>query len=647
MPGAISYAVTIIDSATGTYNLSGPPFPGDKVAVGGKIVRAPAGKHRWGLSSYGANTRGQWCADAKAGFLNGKRWKVTKAVALVAGKPEEEKGGTIAGRVVETKCDDKACTNKGLAGVAVSASGAGGGRATTAGDGRYSIDVKAGSYRVTPSLKGREFEPESSQVSVPKGGSATANFKTCAEGRTTESAGASAATTATSCDELRIDWTMPDHIRNAGWNTADEPSKTYVNPTDGWQVKLFLKKASGAPVSCVSGHSYTWRIAPRGTKDTKVLPGKSCRVTASGLREGVYAVKVEERQTNNGKLIAKAAKNVVVQDFLLVGLGDSNGSGQANPPYWNKQCDRSDQSYQMKAAEYVERTDDRTSVTFVHLACSGARTVHVADRPYVGQDPGAGSGLIQPQLMSLKQAMSAGKPVREIDAMILSIGINDLRFGGIVSVCLTNARTRPLAGAVPCYDLPVVRAPDPHGEPSFEKAPGTSKGEGTLRQAVDEEVRQLPGRYATLKQGIARRVSVKPKRIIATTYPDESWRKEGVLCDETSGYIPRLFSEEWGWLSEAGGALNKAVAAGFASTVTTIPGLFIGHGYCTPSNQNWFRSVTSSFYNQGNPYGTFHATREGHNQMGFAVVSVLCQQLYPGQTKTGNCTGTAREPGTG
>ena len=146
VPGAISYAVTIVDSAHGRPTTSpGRRSRGTRWQSGGQIVRAPAGKHRWGLSSYGENTRGPGCAAAKAGFLNGKRWKVTKARR--AGGREAgggEGNGTIAGRVVETKCDDKACTNKGLAGVAVSAAGAGGGRATTAGDGRYSIDVESG-----------------------------------------------------------------------------------------------------------------------------------------------------------------------------------------------------------------------------------------------------------------------------------------------------------------------------------------------------------------------------------------------------------------------------------------------------------------------------------------------------------------------
>jgi uncharacterized protein YcfJ len=549
---------------------------------------------------------------------------------------------TISGTVKESTCDEKACSSKGLPGVKVTARGSGGTVADTTGaDGSYSLDVQKGSWKVTPSLGGREFEPDSATVAVA-GGDKVANFTTCAVERKTSSVGAVAAST--TCGTFEIDWTMPDHIRTAGWNSAPEPSVSYIYPEGGWTLKLFLKNAQGKPFACRAGHTYTWRIAPRGSKNADVAADKPCRQTLKVPREGVYTVTVEEHRRSDDKITAKETRNVPVQDFLLIGTGDSNGSGQANPPYWDRQCDRGVDSYQMRAAEYVEQADERTSVTFVHLACSGARTVHIADRPYVGQEPGKGTTL-QPQLMSFRQALNHGKPLREIDAMIMSAGINDLRFGGILGVCLTNAGGRLVGTAAPCQDVHVVRALDANGEPTFEAAPAHLKGDGTLRQAVNAEVKQLPGKYVTLKSRIAARISIKPSRIIATTYPDESWRAEGVLCDETSGYIPRLLSTEWQWLSEAGGALNKAVAASFPSAVTSIPQLFIGHGYCTPSAQNWFRSTAKSYKTQQNQFGTFHSTREGHIQMGFAVIEVLCPQLYPGQTKTGNCSGMAREPG--
>ena len=133
-----------------------------------------------------------------------------------------------------------------------------------------------------------------------------------------------------------------------------------------------------------------------------------------------------------------------MQDFLLVGLGDSNGSGQANPPFWNRQCDRSTHSYQMRVAQYVERlTPARPSLSCTSPARERGRCMWRTGRTW-GEEPGAGSGLMpRPQLGVLRRVLAAGKPVREIDAMILSIGINDLRFGGILGVCVGNAGESP------------------------------------------------------------------------------------------------------------------------------------------------------------------------------------------------------------
>ena len=612
------------------------------------VVLPPAGPMwQWLLfhvampRTYFIDSKGEFCAGTHAcAGAQTNAWTYV-GIPPAGTKPPKQKGqSTISGNVGETDCSGASCSLKGLPGVAITASGGPGGTAlgSTGKDGNYSVKVDNGTWTVTPSLAGRVFDPPSTRVNV-QGDESGVSFKTCAAARTTQSAHA-ATRMATLCDKLLIDWTMPSHIQAAGWNDSP-PSQTYINPPQGWELDLFLKNSLGTPTPCAPGHTYTWRIAPRGTNDERVLQSRSCKVKAMVPREGVYTVKVEERQTKPDKLIARGVKDVVAQDFLLVGLGDSNGSGQANPPYWNQQCDRSTASYQMQVAQYVEGHDGRTSVTFVHLACSGARTVHIASQSYVGQEPSAGSPL-PPQLIALKVAMASGKPRREIDAMIMSIGINDVRFGGILGVCLTLT-TR----GIPCQDVYVKRALDDNGQPSLVAAPSGSKGDGTLDEVVSQEMAKLPHRFALLKQRIARIVSVEPTRIIATTYPDESWRAKGVLCDETSGYLPRLSADEWGWLSKTGAALNDAIAAAFVTTVTTIPGLFIGHGYCTPAGQNWFRSVTKSFTSQGNRFGTFHPTWEGHFQMGLAIVSILCKQLYPGQSATGNCTGMAREPGTG
>lgn len=588
--------------------------------------------------TYFIDSKGEFCAGIHACPGNATQGWTFVGVPPKGVKPPEQKIGTVGGSVTETECTETACTQKPLAGVRVTLAGKAGTSLVTDETGRYSAEVEAGTYTVTPTLDGREFDPPKASVTVTKGGYAEAGFTTCAIVRTPQSRRRSLAT----CEPLRIDWTMPSHIRAAGWDDAS-PSATYVNPRGGWTVNLFLKNAAGKPLACRPGYTYTWKVSPRGTKQATVYQKRPCKLAVQVPREGVYSVTVEERNAKTGTVAASGAKDVTVQDFLIVGVGDSNGSGQANPPYWNRQCDRSDESYQMQAAESVERDDPRTSVTFVHLACSGARTVHLTTARYVGQEADP-DNLLPPQLVALRTALRPAKSTREIDAIILSAGINDVRFGGIVGTCVGNAVKAHFSGN--CPDIPVVRTLDAVGEPTLVPAKAGTPGAKPLREMVAEELAALPAAYALLARQIPTRVTVDPKRIIITQYPDESWRTETELCDERlGGNLPGLTRPEWEFLYQAGLGLASAVAATAAhgwTPVTTIPAKFRGHGWCTAAGKNWFRSVPRSLVGQGNEYGTFHTTRNGHIAMGIEVFGILCQQLFKNGTTA--CGGEAREP---
>ncbi len=589
--------------------------------------------------AYGASVRkGNYTVSAPAGYCVRGGTTCSRSKSLNVQGPtsvnfvKSSGKGTISGLVTERTCREDSCSEAALPGVLVSAAGPEGGEQVTGADGRYSITVGTGEYQVTPALDDREFDPPSSTVTVNDGDSIQADFATCA----VTLPSVTADDDAIACKPLRIDWTMPDRIKAAGWNETDRAS-AYVNPKGGWKVNLFLKDAAGAATTCTRGHVWTWTVKPRGTDVGETYKNKQCKFSPKVPREGVYTVSVEERNKADDKLIARGTHDVVVQDFLLIGLGDSNGSGQGNPPYEDRQCDRGVDSYQFRAAEFVENQDPRTSVTFVHLSCSGARTVHIAEDRYVGQEPNG--SLIPPQLVQLRKILSRGNPVREIDAMILSAGINDVRFGGIVAICLQNKLD------IPCQDRVVKRVTDGNGEPTLVVTKGSSTGDGLMKSVVADEIANLPALYAQMSASMSSLVTIDPQRVLMTTYPDESWRAPGVLCDDTSGPRPRLTSSEWGWLAEAGDALNDAVAHGPFKAITAIPDLFIGHGYCTSPGDNWFRSVLRSLQGQYNPYGTFHATRNGHQAMSVAVTDVLCPQLFTNGSI--NCLGLAREPGTG
>jgi hypothetical protein len=286
VPGAVSYAVTIVDTQTTTYHLSGPPFPGDKVDVVGQIVRAPAGTHRWGLSSYGATTRGEGCVQARTNFLSGTRWKVTKAVALVPGKPEPEKG-TISGVVRERDCSGPGpgCTYTGLPGVTITATGPGGTvRATTKGaNGAYSVDVEAGRWTVTPSLANRDFDPPTRPAVVSKGGSAVADFTTCADGPEPQGLG-EAMEAALTCKRLEVQVMRIKSGGDSGW-VESSGKKLLGNPT----VPVgFTQPTHNGDFEwqCRTG-CINVRIRVRDAKTKKVVPVARVQLTAELAQRSV------------------------------------------------------------------------------------------------------------------------------------------------------------------------------------------------------------------------------------------------------------------------------------------------------------------------------------------------------------------------
>lgn len=75
----------------------------------------------------------------------------------------------LSGRVLQHLCSG-ACKQVGLEGVTIVATGGPGGRetATTGSDGRYALQLRKGTWKVTARLKGRKFEPPSRTVVLKK-----------------------------------------------------------------------------------------------------------------------------------------------------------------------------------------------------------------------------------------------------------------------------------------------------------------------------------------------------------------------------------------------------------------------------------------------------------------------------------------------
>jgi len=163
---------------------------------------------------------------------------------------------------------------------------------------------------------------------------------------------------------------------------------------------------------------FTWSV------EGSTLESTECEVTVR-LPEGTHQVDVVATDAEGDE--GEASLEVDVEDLIVVGLGDSFSAGSGNSrgglvslDYDSLDCLRSGRSGQAWAALELERQDPKTSVTFIHLACGGARASTGLLRAHNGQPP---------QILELRQILPEGEVV---DLVTFTIGGNDIRFSEIV-----------------------------------------------------------------------------------------------------------------------------------------------------------------------------------------------------------------------
>ena len=225
--------------------------------------------------------------------------------------------------------------------------------------------------------------------------------------------------------------------------------------------------------------------------------------------------------------------------------------------------------------------------------------------PYFGFED-AGQILPLPSKASQVQALVGG---REIDALVISIGANDLGCGTIVNFCVSVAQ------------CPGQRFPD-----------STSKL--TLEATRVQRLNALSGAYDRLA---SRRdpLVVKPKRIYITQYFDPTHDDDGFPCDamiDVPG-VGKIDHNEAIWASDhVVHGLNKAVSAAAAKhRWTFVPGAqdgFENHGYCAKGH--WIVQLLESVDHQGDKGGTMHPNHAGHELIAGLVEKELKQDLLPG-----------------
>lgn len=437
----------------------------------------------------------------------------------------------------------------------------------------------------------------------------------------------------TSKSTLDIDWTMQRRygIRGDDGLIASPTPKEIASPS--LQVDLVVRsKRSG----CREGDTIVWS-APGAIR---VARAGGCRFTATFRKEGRYRL-TAWRKGRDG-VTEKGEADVLVQDWLVFGLGDSNGSGEGapdipspalpslTPPKWQSlQCDRSAYSYQAQTARSIENADPKTSVTFAHFACSGASIEKGLLGAYGGINPKAGPAL-GPQVFKMQRLANG----REIDAVVISVGVNDLGFASLVEHCILYPS---------CY------------ERGFPKLTSPTTLDGVMQARLN----RLPALYDSLSRAL-KQAGVPAPRVYVTEYFDSTRDASGNFCDpliEVSTTSLRPFTALVGhpflralaaaatsvtlhfdraeaqWAHDRVLArLNQQVRAAASKhgwgLVAGVADAFRNRGYCAGDGA-WVIGLFESLERQHDHNGTLHANPRGNTETAKLAVKVVRKGLYP------------------
>jgi hypothetical protein len=418
-----------------------------------------------------------------------------------------------------------------------------------------------------------------------------------------------------------------DASRDAWDPRRDNYDVRYARPSS-WSVYLDACGSSGGTDARGIGQAlrvFKWRLQPldgqRG--GVRYVSSSSCGVSRSLPELGRWRAQVTVR-TAAGRMALSSARDFRLRDLVILALGDSYVSGEGNPEQpaawgtdivgrpkvvrrarWSDtQCHRSRASWALKAARSLENST--TSVTFLSYACSGATVENIYTPGYTGAEPLRSDGPLPAQVVAAREAL--GDPVlpdaRPVQTLLMSAGINNLDFSGILIKCAES----------------VVDGHGIHVDPLVD-APCDAEHNG---ESITNGLADLPDAYDRLAVALAANLRIGTVRVVE--YPsrfltDGADRPHG--CGVLSGISPR----EARWLLARGENLNGALWSASRRNgwdyVGGIRDAFRHHGYCAHGRQTWFRSFSGSLKLQGDKEGTSHPLWAGHDAVGRIVAPTL------------------------
>jgi hypothetical protein len=298
--------------------------------------------------------------------------------------------------------------------------------------------------------------------------------------------------------------------------------------------------------------------------------------------------------------------------------------------HWQEEnCHRSANSGQVVAAQRIEQSDPHSSVTFVHLACSGAK-IYTYSRALIGEDVNPAHATDPAYQVGAMRAILAG---RTADAVFVSIGGNDARFGSVVEACV---RTEPcfVPGAVLDASAGAVldNLCDTVGwflddcNIPFEIPEAGENAESLFLAGAAE----LAGRYQRLASWLNGDLPVgtpNPSNplvaaggVFLTEYPDFLGGDDATVCGwdpATPGDLTKITGLTTGEAQWARSLVVPTLAAEMSDAADLngwnwVPGVsapYATHGYC--ASNPWVVRFDESFATQGDIDGSVHPTEVG------------------------------------
>jgi lysophospholipase L1-like esterase len=285
------------------------------------------------------------------------------------------------------------------------------------------------------------------------------------------------------------------------------------------------------------------------------------------------------------------------------------GIGRWQSPSW---CHRSGTSGQATAARELIAADADSSLHFVSYACSGATVDHGLlgefRKPFHAPEP--------PQLDRLDHL----PPGAAVDALMISIGANDVGFQNIVKFCALKDRCPSNRSFGPAVELAARQhVPVP-----------------TLDEYVTRRIAELGQGYDRVDADIP--AGIDRGHVLIVEYFDPTRWPAGTQCPVIDEWL--IDHPEEGLVTRAESRwahdqvlipLNDAIHAAAQQhgwiVVDGVDEVFDGHGICAPKSERWVRTLKESFAMQHDIRGTLHPNEAGHRATAALIRAKLASVL--------------------